>query len=100
MSYLSLSHCHTIILNMYPVEAELKYVIGMLEYIVSRLTSKESVAQAISQIREGVENDPDTVSTGCYLNLNCGHNNQYSSEERQKLISLIRRSFGNRLEIV
>ena len=72
----------------------------MLEYIVSRLTSKESIATAIGQIRDGIENDQDIVSTGCFLNLNCGHNNQYSSEEREKLISLIRRSFGSRLEIV
>jgi len=100
MSYLSLSHRYVLIFVI-PVEAELKYVIGMLEYIVSRLTSKESVAQAISQIRDGgAENDQDIVSTGCFLNLNCGHNNQYSSEEREKLISLIRRSFGSRLEIV
>jgi len=100
MSYISLSHRYTLIFIIPVVEAELKYVIGMLEYIVSRLTSKESVATSISQIREGVENDQDIVSTGCFLNLNCGHNNQYSSEEREKLISLIRRSFGSRLEIV
>lgn len=72
----------------------------MLEYIVSRLTSKESVATAMGQIRDGVENDQDIVSTGYFLNLNCGHNNQYSSEEREKLLLLIRRSFGSRLEIV
>ena len=99
MSYSSLSHRY-ILIFIIPVEAELKYVIGMLEYIVSRMTSKESVATAIDQIREGVENDQDIVSTGYFLNLNCGHNNQYSSEEREKLISLIRRSFGSRLEIV
>mmetsp|Transcript_11682 Transcript_11682/g.25596 ORF Transcript_11682/g.25596 Transcript_11682/m.25596 type:complete len:1292 (-) Transcript_11682:60-3935(-) len=76
------------------VEAELNYVIGMLEYIVSRSTSKESTALSLRR-RNGCDDEQGVISTGCFLNLHCGHNNQYSSEEREKLIALIRRSCGD-----
>ena len=72
------------------VESELTYVIGMLEYIVSRLSSKDNVTLA-SRRRNGCEEEQGVISTGCFLNLHCGHNNQYSSDERQKLIALIHR---------
>ena len=72
------------------VESELKYVIGMLEYIVSRLSSKDNVTLASSR-RNGCQEEQGVISTGCFLNLHCGHNNQYSSDERQKLIALIHR---------
>ena len=72
------------------VESELKYVIGMLEYIVSRLSSKDNVTLA-SRRRNGCEDEQGVISTGCFLNLHCGHNNQYSSDERKKLIALIHR---------
>lgn len=71
------------------VEVELSYVIGMLEYVVQRLSSKENTAASLKRKRR-YEDDSCSNSTGCFLNLNCGHNNQYSSEEREKLMTLIR----------
>lgn len=76
------------------VDTELTYIIGMLEYIVSRLCSKENVTLSLRR-RSGREDDQGVISTGYFLNLNCGHNNQYSSEEREKLMALIHRSFGD-----
>jgi len=77
------------------VESELNYVVGMLEYIVSRITSKEISALSLKW-RSGQEYDEQgVISTGLFLNLHCGHNNQYSSEEREKLMALIRRSCGS-----
>jgi len=82
------------------VEAELNYVMGMLEYIISRLTCKENCALSLRRQRssghyEDDEHDKGVISTGLFLNLHCGHNNQYSSEEREKLIDLIRRLCGD-----
>ncbi|KAL9187363.1 hypothetical protein ACHAXT_001466 [Thalassiosira profunda] len=77
------------------VESELSYVIGMLEYVVARLTSKENSALS-SKRRNGQEDEPGVISTGCFLNLHCGHNNQYSTEEREKLLALIRRAGRDR----
>lgn len=76
------------------VEAELNYVIGMLDYIVSRLTSKENMVLSLKR-RNGCLDEQGVISTGCFLNLHCGHNNQYSYEEREKLIGLIRRLGGD-----
>ena len=76
------------------VEAELSYVIGTLEYIVARITSKEIMSLSLRR-RNGLSDEQGVISTGCFLNLHCGHNNQYSSEEREKLIALIRRSCGD-----
>ncbi len=69
-------------------------MIGMLEYVVTRISSKENIALSLRR-RNGCEDEDGVMSTGCFLNLKCGHNNQYSSEERQKLIALIRRALGD-----
>eukprot|EP00986_Skeletonema_menzelii_P011764 scaffold6170_cov136-Skeletonema_menzelii.AAC.9 len=71
------------------VENELKYVTGCLIYIVSRLTSKENGISITK--RRFKPNISDDNSAGCFLNLHCGHNNHYSTEERDQLMALIRR---------
>ena len=76
------------------VDAELSYVIGTLEYIVARITSKEIMSLSLRR-RNGLSDEQGVISTGCFLNLHCGHNNQYSSEECEKLIALIHRSCGD-----
>jgi len=71
------------------VENELKYVIGCLTYIVSRLTSKENGISSTK--RRFKPNNSEDNTVGCFLNLHCGHNNHYSTEERDQLMALIRR---------
>lgn len=77
-----------------PVQSELSYVIGMLEYVVERISSTESMTLARRR-RSGGEEERGFISSGCFLNLKCGHNNQYSHEERERLMHLIRRASGN-----
>jgi len=69
------------------IEKELEYCIQMLEYILSRITAKTYVTRNldITHFRETFEG----VATGRYLNLNCGHNNQYSAEERLQLCAIL-----------
>jgi hypothetical protein len=71
------------------VENELEYIIGCLTYVVSRLTSKENGIASTNHRFDS--NHGEDNSVGCFLNLHCGHNNHYSTEERDQLMSLIRR---------
>lgn len=71
------------------VDAEFAYVMGMLEYIIQRISSTD-VTAAASAWRTKYPDDNNSVSAGCFLNLHCGHNNQYSPKERDDLICLIR----------
>jgi len=84
------------------VDRELHYIVGMLEYIISRLTCEESLTSSL-RMRGTRRYDRDdehhggakgVISSGIFLNLHCGHNNQYEAEERKKLIGLIRRFCG------
>jgi hypothetical protein len=75
------------------VENEIEYVIGCLAYVVSRLTSKENGVTSTKRRYEAGNNEDFPV--GCFLNLHCGHNNQYSTEERDQLMSIIRRCCGD-----
>ena len=92
---------HDILFYNIPVEAELSYAIGMLEYITARLTCKDKYTQATrkrwggGQDKESHEKEERAISTGLFLDLHCGHNNQYSVEEREKLTALIRRLRGD-----
>ena len=73
------------------VENELKYVNACLTYVVERLTSKENGISVTK--RRFKPNDSEENSAGCFLNLHCGHNNHYSTEERDRLMTLIRSCF-------
>lgn len=61
---------------------EIKYCLGVLEYIVGRLTSPQAVAAARQSLHFH-------DNLGCFLELHCGHNNQYSSLERQRFRELL-----------
>lgn len=76
------------------MENEIEYIIGCLTYVVSRLTSKEN-GIAATRKRRFETNCVEDAAVGCFLNLHCGHNNQYSTEERDQLMSLIRRCCGD-----
>ncbi|KAL7489548.1 hypothetical protein ACHAW6_015648 [Cyclotella cf. meneghiniana] len=75
------------------VEAELSYVIGMLEYIVQRISSTDATKASITWC-QSCDDDQNTRSTGYFLNLHCGHNHQYSSKEKDDLMSLIHMACG------
>ena len=75
------------------VEAEFAYVKGMLEYIVERISSTD-ITTASNAWHNRCVDDPSPISTGYFLNLHCGHNNQYSLKEREDLMTLIRKGCG------
>mmetsp|Transcript_16472 Transcript_16472/g.31220 ORF Transcript_16472/g.31220 Transcript_16472/m.31220 type:complete len:1192 (-) Transcript_16472:3011-6586(-) len=69
------------------VRNELDYCLNMLLYIKKRLASEYSVKNALAcaHFREVF----DDFSTGRFLNLRCGHNNQYSVQERIELTLIL-----------
>lgn len=80
------------------VEVELLYVIGMLEYTLERLRSKDVVSLALHRRKLGpIDDERGSISAGCFLNLRCGHNNQYSVDERERLMTLITRACGDQV---
>lgn len=63
-------------------EHELSYCIGVLEYVVARLSAPPTVdaSRQANHLQSQL---------GYLLNLHCGHNNQFSVEERVKLTALL-----------
>jgi hypothetical protein len=68
------------------VSHEFQYVTALLQYIIDRLMHPISI-QIAQADRKLVTTGTNTV--GSFLNLNCGHNNAYSQEERLKLQHLL-----------
>ena len=73
------------------IETEVKYCMDVLEYIVARLTAKNMVSDSI-KVRQLSFDSEALLRTGCFLNLTCGHNNQYSASERGRLFELMERA--------
>jgi hypothetical protein len=69
-------------LNHTLVEHEIHYSIGVLQYIVARLSSAPSMEASIKSM-----DLQDTL--GAFMELNCGHNNPFSEEEKQRLRVLL-----------
>jgi hypothetical protein len=65
----------------------------MLVYIKKRITAEYSVKNALdgAHFREII----DEFSTGRFLNLHCGHNNQYSVQERRELTSILNEAIND-----
>jgi hypothetical protein len=63
------------------VKNELSFIVGTLEYIVSRLLSPATVESSWKNRHLMV----DTMMIGSFMNLNCGHNNPFSAAERSRL---------------
>lgn len=71
-------------------------MMGMLEYLVQRISSTD--VSAASNWHSRCVDDMDTVSIGCFLKLQCGHNNQYSAKERKELMRLIQTACGEHID--
>ena len=74
--------------NLLGVETEIIYCIAVLEYIVARASASNVVADSLKVRHLSIESEA-LLSTGCFLNLHCGHNNQYSAAEKESLWSLM-----------
>ncbi|GAX21865.1 hypothetical protein FisN_30Hh066 [Fistulifera solaris] len=67
------------------VSHEMGYIIGMLQYAQERITASVALYQSSRNLQ-----DSSPYSTGCFLNLHCGHNNGFSKSEKQRLSALLR----------
>ena len=65
------------------IEHELAYCIGMLEYVATRLSS----AVVVENSRQSLHLQG---GNGRFLNLHCGHNAQFSTEELYKLSAILK----------
>ncbi len=63
------------------VKSELSFVVGMLEYIVARLSSNAVVESSQRSLHLHAE----ASGLGAFMNLHCGHNNAFGKDERKKL---------------
>lgn len=68
------------------IQHELEYCIKTLSYIVDRLSDGDEVSKAL---RVAHFQDLQDENPGRFLNLTCGHNNQYSVEEKIQLLSIL-----------
>jgi hypothetical protein len=75
------------------VKSELEYCIKIFHYIQGRISSKQSVIHAL-QVAHFKDTFED-FSTGRFLNLHCGHNNQYSLNERAELTTILSEAMGS-----
>lgn len=67
------------------VKHEISYVLEMLEYIITRLSSPQVVQVSLKCRRC----QPEETMVGTFLNLHCGHNNPFSNSERQRLKQIL-----------
>ena len=69
---------------------EVNFVIGMLDYMITRLSSPV-VIEAAWKCKHGT---PEETMVGSFMNLHCGHNNAFSTAERQQLRRILREMVG------
>jgi len=68
------------------VRHEVAFVLGTLEYMVSRLSAPTTI-ETSWKCRHLKLTGPSTE--GSFMNLHCGHNNPFSSEERKRLKAIL-----------
>lgn len=66
---------------------ELAFVIGTLDYTMSRISSPLVVET--NWKNRHLRSAERPMSVGSFMNLNCGHNNPFSESERKRLKSLV-----------
>ena len=64
---------------------EFQFVIGILQYALARLVAAPTVDVANQSRRLQVLDG----GVGCFLNLHCGHNSAFETDEKAKLRALI-----------
>ena len=81
----------------YIVSHEFQFVTAMLYYIQARVSSSVVIqeAQDIQYLKNVGESN-----VGVFLNLNCGHNNSFSDDEKHHLNSWLTRALNNQSELV
>ncbi|MGK3752959.1 MAG: hypothetical protein ACI8RD_005266 [Bacillariaceae sp.] len=68
------------------VSHEVSFVIGTLEYVMSRLSTPTTL-EASWKSRH--LNASGSMAEGSFMNLHCGHNNPFSDGERKRLKAVL-----------
>ena len=74
----------------FEVKHEVNFVIGMLDYMVNRLSSP-AVIESSWKCKHG---KPQETMVGNFLNLHCGHNNAFANTERHQLRNILQEMVG------
>jgi len=78
------------------VETEIRYCISMMEYIVDRIASTQVVESSLNALhfRENAQGDDNggEEDVGFFFKLHCGHNNQFSVDERDYLRLILKKN--------
>lgn len=74
------------------VSHEFQFVTAMLYYIQARVSSSVAIQEArdIRSLR-----NVDKSNVGVFLNLNCGHNNSFSDDEKHHLNFWLTKALNN-----
>ena len=73
---------------------EVAFVIDTLEYVVSRLSAPNTVETSWKSRHLHANG---SMREGSFMNLHCGHNNPFSSDERKRLQSFLKQTTSNRV---
>ena len=76
---------------------EFQFVTAMLYYIQTRISSTAAIQEA--QDTTSLKNVGDS-NVGVFLNLNCGHNNSFSDDEKQHLNFWLNKALNNQSDLV
>jgi hypothetical protein len=72
-------------------------VVAVLHYIQSRLSAASTIESAQDELRL---NRYEDSGVGVFLNLNCGHNNSFSNEEKEQLLFWLNRASNLEGEVI
>ena len=79
------------------VSHEFQFITSMLHYIQSRISSAVAIQEAQESRSLKIAGDNNV---GVFLNLNCGHNNSFSDDEKQNLNYWLNKALSNQGELV
>lgn len=65
---------------------EIGFVMGMLQYAQERIMASAAVSRTCRNLQDDASL-PDRA--GCFLNLQCGHNNAMNKAEKERLTELL-----------
>jgi hypothetical protein len=80
-----------LLIGLIAIERELQYCLEILEYIKARVSSNQVLKSSWENMNFTCEGDSSSV-TGSFFRLHCGHNNQFSSDEKEYFKFLLRES--------
>jgi hypothetical protein len=79
------------------VSHEFQFVTAMLYYIQARVSSSAAIQEALDV--RSLKNVGES-NVGVFLNLNCGHNNSFSENEKHHLNFWLTKALNNQSELV